>query len=85
LLSRLHNYAVNHYFPFSYKGMDLLKMKEQFYSLPGKVRRINDMLIVSLLPAKDYALRNDLLYAIRRVNESGIRDNNSSRLFFKIG
>ncbi|MFC1594070.1 hypothetical protein ACFL38_01960 [Candidatus Omnitrophota bacterium] len=85
LLLNLHGYALRHYFAFGYNSLDFNQVKERIYNLPGTVQRTAKAVIITLLPSKDYAFRNDLLYAVRRVNESDIHDSQKRTLLFKIG
>jgi hypothetical protein len=79
----LNVFCQRHFFPPGYGNMDLDMMKEQFYHLNGYLWPEGNFLFVKLLPPSGYLYKNDLEYAMRRVNEKGICDLQGRRLIFQ--
>ena len=84
LFVNLSTASQRHFFPYGYKFADVSTMRERFYSLPGKLKRKDKNFYISLLPPKDYPYSNDLFYAVRRINESDIRDIFGCKIWFKV-
>jgi len=84
LLNNLSISAQRHFFPYGYRFADFSAMRERFYSLPGRMKRKDKNLYISLLVPKNYPYSNDLFYAVRRINESNITDSFGYKLWFKV-
>ncbi len=84
LLSSLSRYCQRRFFPAHYEALEFLDLKERFYGLEGVVERAAGLITVTLQVPSGYAHRSDLEYAIRRLNESDIRDYSATRLIAKI-
>lgn len=84
LLSAINNYCQRHFFPPHYEQLNFPTVKQRFYDLPGHIVKKQDCLMVRLLLPGGYAYRKDLEYALRRLNESNIRDYSNIRLMMGI-
>ncbi|MDP2940610.1 MAG: hypothetical protein Q8O13_11175 [Candidatus Omnitrophota bacterium] len=84
LVSHLNNFCSRHFFPKEYEKADFSTLKQRFYSLPGKLDKRNNNLSVTFILPSDYAFQKELMYAIRRVNESNIKDPQNHRLWLKL-
>jgi len=84
LMASLHNYCQRHFFPPQYETVNWEATRERFYRLDGFVFEDNKRIIVSLVTPDGYAFTQDLQYAIRRFNESDIRDYAGNRIVLRI-
>lgn len=80
----LEAYVRWHFFPAGYEEKDFSFMKEEVYSLKGKLSRQEDYSLVTLNPPAGYVLLKDLEYACRRINERVILLPDSSRIWLSI-
>jgi len=83
-LRELSKYAQKQFFPAAYEYADFSIMKQKFYSLPGRLKRQKDRLNITLLIPENYEFYEDLLYAIKRFNESEIQDNFQAKITFTL-
>lgn len=84
LLTNLSISCQRHFFPYGYRFADFSTMKQRFYGLPGKLKRKDKNLYISLFVPKEYPYSNDLFYAVRRINESDIVDSFGNKIWFKV-
>lgn len=76
-LLRLNSYIV-HFFPPEYQFLDLPAMRNRFYSLPGRLERKTNLLIIQLFYPNGFFWLNDIIwqegfsYAANKVNDTGI-------------
>jgi len=84
LLDHLNKYVQRHFFPSIYKDVDFPVMRQRFYSLPARLKREKDRFLITLLIPDGYEFYKDLIYAIKRLNESDIRDNSQAKIYFAL-
>jgi len=81
LLGLLNGYCQKHFFPFHYDKMDVQAVISRFFRLPGFYKKDQKFIIVHLvLPEQSYLYREDLEYAIKRVNETEVCDYQGRKL-----
>lgn len=83
LLKTLNGFCQRYFFPPGYENVDFSTMKQRFYSLPGRLKRQKNRLIISLLSPPGYNFQKELFYAARRVNESGCQAPNGCQIQFR--
>ncbi len=84
LVNNLNNLCQRHFFGPECENLDFASMRKRFYSLSGQIERRGGGIFVRLLPAPGYLYQEDLAYAVKRVNESDIRDSQGNKLWFKL-
>ena len=84
ILKQLNKYAQRYFFPPEYEDVDFSTMKQRFYSLPARLKRSKDRLLITLLVPEGYEFYKDLVYAIKRLNESDIRNNLQAKIYFAL-
>ncbi|MBN1870023.1 MAG: hypothetical protein JW847_05555 [Candidatus Omnitrophica bacterium] len=80
----LHRYCQRYFFPKAYCKIDITQLITGIYSVPGACWGSADSLRVSLDVDRNSVYRNDLEYAVKRVNERHIRDYLDRRLWLEI-
>ena len=83
VLLALNTFGQRHFFPSGYGNLDLETMREHFYGLSGHLWQEGNFLYAKLVPPGNYLYKEDLEYAMRRVNEKGIYDPRGRRLIFQ--
>ena len=83
-VGNLSTFCQKHFFPSGYENVDFSTMKHRFYSLPGRLKRQDSRLLISLALSPGYAFQKDLLYAVRRVNESDVQTPFGQKIWLKI-
>ncbi len=81
VLCALNRHCQRHFFPPEYSRQDISVMKSRFYQLPGYLVRGEHFLSISLKLSEDYVYKQDLEFAIKRLNEREILDPTGLRLF----
>lgn len=84
LLADLHEYCLRHYFPPGFDGQEFLIARERIYSLPGYLKKVQNALVVTLVVPDGYLYKKDLEYAIRRVRESDILNDQGGKLILEM-
>jgi len=85
-LTTLDAYVRTHFLPAGYESKDFLTMRERFYSLSLKIEKINDKhCLANFILPPDYIFKQDLNYALRRINESEIVLSEGLNLYLKLG
>ena len=83
ILLALNIFCQRHFFPQGYGNLDLVTMQERFYDLGGYLWEEGNFLNAELKVPSHYLYKDDLEYAMRRVNEKGIYDPRGRRLIFQ--
>ncbi len=84
LLNVLNRYCQRHFFPEAYANFEVPVLIERFYQLPGYLDKDSQSLKISLKPNDIYPYRQDLEYAIEKLNSSHILDHSGKRLIMSI-
>jgi hypothetical protein len=84
LIAVFHKYCQRHFFPLLYEQLDFSTIKDRIYSLGGHLAETADTLEVVFSIKRGWNFTDDLSYAIRRINESGISDSSGRQLRMKI-
>lgn len=84
LLSALNQYGQRHFFPFSCRRHNFEAMREHFFNLPGRIKRDQNSWEVTLTIPLNYSHHDELVFAVRRLNESDIRGPGGVKLTLKI-
>jgi len=84
LIVLFHKYCQRHFFPLSYEQLDFSAIKDRIYSLGGRLVETADTLEVVFPVKRGWNFTDDLSYAIRRINESEIRDPSGRQMRMKI-
>jgi hypothetical protein len=72
-LKVLDFYVKHNFFPVGYENKDFLTLKRLFYDLKAVLKQEKDFISVSFQVPVQFAFRQDLEYACRRLNEQEIR------------
>jgi len=83
-LAALDLYVRWNFLPLGYEEETFLTTRERFYSLPGEIKKEDNLTLLTFKPPKDYPYLKDLEYACRRVNEKEIILNDGSRLWLLV-
>lgn len=79
------DFFVRRYFlPSGYESSDFSTTKERFFSLKTRIRQEKDCLAATFLTPPGYPFRNDLAYAVSRVNERSIILPAGKRLWLRL-
>lgn len=81
-LKALDAYARWRFLPQGYEEKDFAATKERFYSLPTRLKKQKDSILITFQPPADYPFLKDLQYALRRANEREISFGEGKRLWF---
>lgn len=79
-LTALNLYSQKRFFPPEYGRESLTTMKERFYQLPGYLTKTANFLQIHLKTPIDYQYHQVLNYAVKRLNEIEIFDQNALRI-----
>ena len=85
-LLRLSSYIV-HFFPSEYQFLDFLAMQERFYSLPARLERKGNLLIIQLFYPSSFFWVNDIIwqegfsYAANKVNDAKILTQENEQIW----
>jgi hypothetical protein len=70
----LNRYAQCRFFPAQYHGADFYTMHNRFYRLSGSlVENKQEYCVVLDVSSEDLAYKEDLIFAVRAVNEASIQ------------
>lgn len=69
----LDRFGRQQFFPEIYEDVSFETMNHRFYSLPGRIVRDGEKLIVDIQPPKAASYLRDFLFAAQRLNESNVR------------
>jgi len=82
LLSILNQYCQKHFFPSQYHDIDIKSMMSMLYKSKGVIEEGEDYVFVRIeLPQESLWCKEDLLVAIKKLNESDVVDPKGRRLF----
>lgn len=76
-LFRLNSYIL-HFFPPEYQFLDFLSMQKRFYSLPARLEKKGNLLVIQLFYPPDFLWMNDIIWqegflaAANKLNEAKI-------------
>lgn len=82
-LVNLDYYAKARFFPFAFRDWDLSQMKSIFYSLEGRLKQEQGLIILKLSCQKNFAQIKELDYTMRKLNENQLVWC-QNKLFFQI-